>query len=300
MPHEAVATFSEDEVSLLDLWKILWQGKWHIIGVVGIFGVLSIVYALTATEWYRAEVLLAPAKEDASGGFPGNLGGVGNLASLAGLRFSSNESAEAIAVLESRDFTRSFIEDKNLLPVLLADQWDAELDRWKNDNPEDWPDMRDAIKFFSENVRSVSEDVENGLVTLSVEWRDPEIAATWARDLVARVNNHLRLRALSEAERNVDYLREQLSSTNVATLRESIGSLLELELQKLMLARGNEEFAFRVIDSAQIPKERSRPNRILIVVSSVLLGGFLSVVVVFIRHGLGRHHASSTKTKASD
>ena len=73
-----------------------------------------------------------------------------------------------------------------------------------------------------------------------------DIAAAWATDLVARLNDNMRLRALTEAERNVEYLHGEMAATNVATMRESIGSLLETELQKLMLARGNEEFAFRV------------------------------------------------------
>jgi LPS O-antigen subunit length determinant protein (WzzB/FepE family) len=126
------------------------------------------------------------------------------------------------------------------------------------------------------------------LVTLSIKWTDAEIAADWAMTLVARLNNDMRQRALSEAERNVAYLQAELGATNLATLKESIGSLLEAEMQKLMLAKGNEQFAFRIVDSAQVPKRRSSPKRALIVVSATLLGGFLAVFFVLLRYGVVR------------
>jgi uncharacterized protein involved in exopolysaccharide biosynthesis len=93
----------------------------------------------------------------------------------------------------------------------------------------------------------------------------------------------MRQRALVDAQANVGYLREELATTNVVTLQQSIGRLLETELQKLMLARGNEEFSFKVIDFAQTPKRRSSPRRTLIVALAAVLGGMLSVFFVFVR-----------------
>jgi len=54
-------------------------------------------------------------------------------------------------------------------------------------------------------------------------------------------------------------------------------------MQKLMLARGNEEFAFKVIDKAVPPKFRDSPKRTLIVVFFSLAGGFLGILAVFLR-----------------
>ena len=49
-----------------------------------------------------------------------------------------------------------------------------------------------------------------------------------------------------------------------------------------MLAQGNTEFSFRVIDPAEPPKYRSRPDRLLIVVVGTLLGIVLGVLVVLV------------------
>lgn len=51
-------------------------------------------------------------------------------------------------------------------------------------------------------------------------------------------------------------------NTNLVALQQAIGRLLENELQKLVLARGNEEFAFRVIDTAVAPRKKPRKKSV--------------------------------------
>ena len=155
--------------------------------------------------------------------------------------------------------------------------------KWEGDE-EDWPDVRDAVKYFDRKVRRVSEDRRSGMVTLSIEWKDPDVAAEWANLIATRVNEQMRQRALADARANVDYLQREIAATNLVALQQAIGRLLELELQKFMFAKGNQEFSFRVVDKAQIPKKRSRPNRALIMASSVVLGGLLSIAILLFRH----------------
>jgi uncharacterized protein involved in exopolysaccharide biosynthesis len=283
MPEQGFGATTDDEISLRELWDILWRGKWIIIAVTAVFAVASVAYALVQTEWYRAEVLLAPAEERSAQGLGGQLGG---LAALAGVSVGGGGSVEPIAVLKSREFARAFIEDFDLVPVFFHEQWDAASGAWLGDDPEQWPEIRDAIKYLHDNVLNVSQELDTGLVTLAIEWTNPEVAAEWAKELVVRLNERLRERALKEAETNVAYLQAELAQTSVVTLQQSIGRLLESELQKLMLARGNEEFAFRVIDAASPPKERVRPKRALIAVVGTILGGMLAVFGVFLLYGL--------------
>lgn len=274
---------AEDEVRLADLWNIVWSGKWWIVGITFVFAVSSVVYALLATEWYRSEVLLAPADRTDVSALPGQLGG---LAALAGVNVGGGDSVEAVATLMSRGFARSFIEDEGLLTVLFADEWDAERKRWISDDPEAQPDIRDAVRTFHEDILRVDEDRGTGLVTVAVEWTDPDLAAAWAATLVRRLNQELRAKTLQEAETNVTYLQEEMQKTNVVTLQQAIGRLVESELQKVMLARGTQEFAFRTIDPAEPPDRRVRPKRSLIVVVGTFLGGVLSLIWVFLAQAL--------------
>ena len=54
----------------------------------------------------------------------------------------------------------------------------------------------------------------------------------------------------------------------------------------VMLARGNKEYAFRVLDSAQIPKEPIRPKRLLLVVLGTVVGGLLAVFFILMSYAV--------------
>jgi LPS O-antigen subunit length determinant protein (WzzB/FepE family) len=278
MPESVWQVETRGGVGLAGAWREIWAAKWKIIAVTLLFSAASLIYALLAEEWFRAEVLLAPPNDRAAA----PLGQLSGLASLAGVRIGGGDAVEAVATLKSREFAREFIEDHSLVTVLLADEWDHELERWRGEDPAAWPDVRDAIKYFHEEVLGVRRDPETGLVTMAVEWKDPAQAADWANALVRRVNAKLRERALREAEANVSYLQAELSGNSIITLQQSIGRLLEHEHQKVMLARGNEEFAFRIIDGAETPRKRIRPKRALIVIGSTLVGALLSILAVLI------------------
>jgi uncharacterized protein involved in exopolysaccharide biosynthesis len=280
-PGSIFSGAADDKISLRKIWQILWQGKGIVIATTIIFAVGSIAYALLAKEIFRAEVLLAPAEGQSAPMLGGQLGGI---AALAGVSVGDSNSVEALAVLQSRKFARDFIEQLDLLPVFFEKSWDAANNRWVQEDPDAVPDVRDGVKFFHEKILSVSEARSTGLVTLAIEWTDPDMAAAWASVLVQRLNDRLREKALQEAETNVAYLQSELASTTLVTLQESIGRLLESELPKLMLAKGNEEFAFKTVDPAVSPKYRVHPKRALTVVIGTILGGLLGMFMVLVGH----------------
>jgi uncharacterized protein involved in exopolysaccharide biosynthesis len=277
----------DDGLDILELIAALWKERWLVIAVTGVCTLGGVAYALLATQWYQADVVLLQQSDSKS--LSSSLSQLGGLASLAGINISGGVQAQApVAVLKSRDFAREFINEKKLITVLLADEWDAKAEQWKNPNPKKQPDIRDAVKYFDKTVRAVSEDKKTGLVTLSITWTDPNISADWANTLVDRINARLREQAISEAEHNITYLRGELGATNVASLQQSIGKVLESEMQKLLLARGREEFAFKIIDHATPPKTRVRPQRVIVVILCMFLGMALSGFVVIVRRARRR------------
>jgi uncharacterized protein involved in exopolysaccharide biosynthesis len=279
-------TRARDEITLSELWNILWSEKWTVIAVSILAMIASVAYALLATQWWRAEVLLVPVSQKGTG-VPdglGALGGLAGLASIAGISLGDDDAAEPIAVLQSGDFTRSFVEEQKLLPVLFHDQWDASAGRWKGDDPKEWPDDRDAVRLFEKKIRQVDVDKQTGLVTLTIDWTDPVLAANWANLLVDRVNERMRMRALGEADHNIKYLRRELTGSNIVTLQQSLGRLLENEMHKMMVARGSTEYSFRFVDRAEPPKWRSRPKRALVVILGTLAGAILAVFAALSLH----------------
>ena len=69
-------------------------------------------------------------------------GGVADILSFGG---SSNQKAEAIAILQSRVLTETYIREQNLLPILFASKWDATKGEWKARDPAKWPTLWDGV-----------------------------------------------------------------------------------------------------------------------------------------------------------
>ncbi len=146
--------------------------------------------------------MLASVQSARTSSISGRLGG---LASLAGITLNAGgDNTQAFAVLSSRAFAESFIVDNQLMPVFFPDDWDASAKTWKSQEPSEQPALWDGVKYFTDEVLLLEQDPVSGLVTLAVEWPDPQVAAAWAQQLVERINEQLRTRDLDQAQKKLD------------------------------------------------------------------------------------------------
>jgi len=281
--RRAIGSAAEESVDVWQLARALWDARWIVIGVAALFVCGALAYSLLATKWWRVEMVLAPVEEKQNIGFGSQLGALGGLAGLAGLNLGGTASQESLAILRSRDFSRSFIADNNLVPVLFASKWDAERQAWKETDPEKIPDLHDAVKYFQDDVLSVTQDRQTKLVKLTIDWTDPETAADWAAALTERINNRMRERAVERAGKNLAYLQSEFAKTDILPLREAIGRMMETEMQTLMLARGSTEFAFRTLEPAATPKRPVRPRPAILVLLGAASGIVIGIALVVIR-----------------
>ncbi len=258
-----------------DLLGALWGGR--LLIAVSVLGALiaAALYATVAERWYRAEVVMV---RNDSKELPSSLSQFGGIAALAGINLGSADDLTPLAVLRSREFCRQFLVEKGLVPTILSKTVDSVFGLLTSGQA---PDVRDAVKYFQDNLLDVAEDKKNGVVTISVEWTDAAAAAEWANILAARLNSTMREAAERSAQRNIDYLQHELVDTSITTMQQSIGRLLETEMQKFMLARGNSEFAFRIIDPATPPKKSVRPRKLVALVAAGLLALVVSASVTF-------------------
>ena len=269
----------EDEIDLLELIRALLQAWKTIVGITIVCVGLAVAYAQYAPEVFKAETLLAPAQEDESAA-SSILSQFGGLASMAGVSIPSDSNIERVlATLETRVFLKKFVEEKNLLPVIFEDFWDAASNSWKLQVGQEAFIPEDGIPAIREAVE-VDKD-KSGLITLSISWRDPATAAEWANDLVKQLNNQLREKAITDSQKRVGYLEQELAKTTLQDMRAVLYNLLESEKQKAMLANVNEDFALEVIDPAVAPETREKPKRKLIVALGGVCGGFLGIFAVF-------------------
>ncbi len=254
---------------------IFGRRRWWVVGTTLAFLVAGLAYSLLAAPIYRAEVILAPAdSESATQGLGAIVSQLGPLAALAGVSaLGGSNTPEAVAVLESRGFTAKFISQRNLLVVLFSEDWDQQAGKWDT-RDEDVPTLADGVKLFDEEIRKVSVDPVTGLVSLSIEWTDPSLAAEWANELVVQLNRVLRERDMREASTSLEYLRQELSKSDVVEIRSALFQLIEQQQKRKMLASVNEQYALRVLDAAVAPDDDDpvRPLPIVVILIAALLG----------------------------
>jgi len=293
----------DDEIDLRELFSVLWAGKKLIVAVTAIFAVVSVIYALSLANQYKASAVVSSAHSGGSslGAMAGQLGG---LASLAGINIGSgesNETQEAMEIMQSWGFLEAFIQTHKLqVPVYAATGWDepsnslkldddlydAASKRWlieddasgENRAPSSW----ELYESFKSRV-AVSQDKTSGLINVSVEYYSPQIAKQWVDLFIRTINDYMRARKLEQVNRNIEYLTVQIEKTAIADMREVFYELIEEQTKSKMLAEASPEYAFVTVSRAMVPEEKSQPKRALVCILGTLLGGMLSVLWVLVR-----------------
>ena len=293
----------DDEIDLRELFSVVWAGKILIVAITAVFALVSVGYALSLANQYKASAVVSPAHTGGSslGAMAGQLGG---LASLAGINIGSgesNETQEAMEIMQSWGFMEAFIQTHDLqVPIYAAIGWDkgsnslklnsdlydATSERWliednesgENRAPSSW----ELYEKFRERV-AVSQDKKSGLINISVEYYSPQIAKQWVDLFIITINDYMRARKLEQVNRNIEYLTAQIDKTAIADMREVFYQLVEEQTKSKMLAEASPEYAFVTVSRAMVPEEKSQPKRALVCILGTLLGGMLSVLWVLFR-----------------
>ena len=294
----------DDEIDLRELFGVLWAGSRKIIAITAVFAFVSVIYALSVSNQYKATVLLAPAQSDSSD-LSGALGQLGGLASLAGVSIGGGDSSEAQMaqeIMKSWSFIDVFIAENNIsVEVYAAEGWsrgsnelqidddiyDAETKTWlvENDNtgevgpPSSWV----LFEAFSERL-VVSENKKSGLVSVSIEYYSPQIAKQWLDMYVAAINAHMQQRQMEKVTNNINYLQAQIENTSIAEMREVFYTIIAEQTKNKMLSEASPEYAFVAVSPSMVPEEKSQPERAFICIIGTLLGGILSVLLVLVMH----------------
>lgn len=266
---------NENEIDLLELFDVLWNGKIIIAIATVIVTLVAIIYSLLVTETYRAEILLAPAQSrQSSSPLSAQLGGA---AALVGINIGQSGSGQQmnsiLATLQSREFVLKFIEENNLRSSLLS----AELN--DSDEATDWQVYRTFSGIFS-----VTRVRDLGLIQMAIQWPDPALAAEWLNLIVSAINQHEKERDVNEANNAIEYLQDQLAGTQLVEMQRMFYQLIETQTRVIMLADVRDEYVFRIIDPAVVPDQRISPKRKVMVTTGFFSALFLSMIFVFFRY----------------
>ncbi len=308
---------AEDEIDLCELWRIIWQGKWLILGITLLFTLsAAAVSFFYLPVLYKSDAVLEPAGSQGSG--LGNLAGlVQNLPFSVGLP-QGGKAEKIMAFLQSRTLKERLIRKYDLLPVLYKDLWDEKAKAWKTDNPKDAPTVTRAIQEKKlDDIYLANQDKKNNLITLSWISEDPQFAALMLKRVISELQYYLNHDYESDAKRDRIFVEQQLSKaekeleywdrqvpTGTLTLakitRERFAAQTvyaelrkQLELAKIAEAKGL--ISFKVLDPPFTPEKKYKPKRALICILTMLTSGFIAVFLVFFLHYIKSVRASGVQ-----
>jgi uncharacterized protein involved in exopolysaccharide biosynthesis len=296
-----IARNHDGDISLVEIVSAIIKYKFVVVAITGIFTFSGIGYAISLPNLYHSEALLSVVSEQSALKVPGQLGG---LAALAGINVgngSGDNTNLALEVLKSRDFLGKFIEKYDLfIPLMAAKGWSRETDTLiidpeiYDEKSNHWvrsvsppykpkPSLIESHAAFLK-ILTAAHDIKTQMVKISIEHYSPVLAKEWVSLLVKELNNEMRRRDVEEAERSIAYLNEKIKETNIADIRVQLFSLVEEQMQKLMIANVRDEYVFKTVDQAIVPEEKAKPKRALMVILAAMFGFILSVILVIVRY----------------
>jgi len=266
----------EDELSLIELWRILIRYKWLIILVTGLSTLVAGYYASILPTVYRAEVLMVSANGGGGSSLSGKLGG---LASLAGIGVGGGGDGieqQMLTRLKTRSFLMQHVEEYNLKPILFAERWNQHSQEWLDDEPSSF----ETYNLFNDMVYASTD--KSGITKLQIEWKNPSSIARIsdiANTLVTSLNKRAKIEAKFEAEKSILFLQAELERTTLIHAQEVLYRMIEIQMQNIMMANVRDEVVFKVIDPAVVPESAEVKPVFMIVLLGLVLGLTAGVII---------------------
>ena len=160
-------TLQDDEINLLDYWRVLVKRKRLIVLIVSAVVVSSIIYSLLLPLIYASTATILPPQQE--GGsimsqLPGAIGG------LAGNFLQIKSPADLwVGILKSQTIMDAMITRFDLMEIFEAKTW------------------QDAIYTLNGMVKTSKS--KEGIIAITVEDRDPEMAAAMANAFVEELDS---------------------------------------------------------------------------------------------------------------
>ena len=227
--------YIEDEINLLDYWRIVMK-RWKIIaGIFVISVVTAAIISLLMTPIYQAKATLMPV-ESSGGRLSGALQNLSSLPFVGGMvpGIGGASASKLVTVLNSRTLAEDVIHALNLTRIFFKD---------KKDKP---PSLEDAVESLTD-ITKIADDKKGGVISISVEYKDPKIAADIANHYTTVLQKFINENTLSMAKRNRIFIEDQLEKVK-RELKEAEEAMKSFQTDKKIVAiDAQTEAAIRVL-----------------------------------------------------
>jgi len=239
-------------------------------------GFVAAAYSLTLDSVYRGTVVIASSKYNIN---LDNLSfGSLNTASLLGAAADPTHQ-DIKAIFDGNKIYKDFILEEDILKIIFKDDWDQENKVWRGGEK----DFYDGIKVLKDST-DIDYSFDNGKTYLSFVWSDAKTAADWANKLAIRANQFITQNELKSIDATLQNLNK-ISNVNIqnTSLKNRLSSQVNDLVIKTTLKKAESSMGLTIFEEAIPPKKRIWPKRTLMVLLTMLVGGFASASILVIR-----------------
>jgi tyrosine-protein kinase Etk/Wzc len=201
----------DEEINLLDYWHVIKKRRWVVIYLFLASVISAAIISLLMTPIYQAKATLMPV-ESSQGRFAAALGSLQDIPFVGGAvggALGKTATDKLVSILNSRTVAEETINKLDLIKVIFKEQWDEKKGQWKAEKP---PTMQDTLRILQKGMVKVTDD-RKGLISITVEDKNPELAAAIANEYTVALQDFLNVNAISLAKRNRIFLEKQLLLT---------------------------------------------------------------------------------------
>jgi len=297
---------NNEVVDLVEILKVIWNGKILILITTLLFGIFSIYYALSIPNLYTSSATLQLSNEDQTQNMIGSQ--FSGIASLAGMNLSSggDKSHYVIQTLRSREFIKHILTKKDIAPAVIAvkeynqtdkrliydpDSFNLANKKWvrpSTKNKSTIPSYLEVHQAIMKNF-SAKIDKDSGFITISYTHISPIFAKELLDLFIIELNEITRAKEQLESTNAIIFLENEIQKTKQKELTSSINDIISSQLKIKMFSDIKDDYLITAIDSPYIPEVRSSPNRALICIVLTIIGVLFGILTVVSRNFFSRN-----------
>jgi len=260
--------------------------------VIAILGfTISASYSLLVQEIYTATALMQTnnSKNDGANTATNSLTGMAQMVGISASGGGVSPEWLSYQMLLSREFFEVLYNDDTFMAKIFAHEsydkstraesynssvYDIETSEWLVAKPS----MAEAYQHFHQNYFDVIHDIRKNTTELRFYHPSPVIATELLKQAIRDINKFATLDDKIEAQKSLDYLKIQSANTALLEVKTVIASLIQKQVQTLMLAEVSDEYLFKVIDKPYEPFYREYPKRTQMVTVATISASFIALL----------------------
>lgn len=224
---------------------------------------------------------------------------------VSGFLFNKSQSRVdmGIEIMNSYDFFEILANKYNILvPLMATNSWNKKENKLEiNQNIfdpvsntwgskyQDYYSSEPSLQKGHETFKKIFKinKQSNEFLKLHIEHISPYVAKDFLDYIILEINNIVREDDLSDINKSILFLQNEINKTPFVEVKRSINNLIESQMERKMIANSTPEYLFKILSGPVVSQEKSFPKSIYFLFGGLLFG-IISSCLFFVLRSLAK------------